>query len=453
MSCFNSLSVKIQKHDGLPQMICQTCLDELAVVVKFKEKLVRSDAELRLQLLKRNENYQKLEDDTQPIPAIDIKTEHIVEPDINDFESNFVDDDEPGDDDGPDFKLPALPVSMTKTCTSCKNCGLTMSSPEEMYEHQRVHQCYTELKCGVCNISVSRRKSLRRHYKCTAHLSKVTVSVMNTDPRAQPNASNDGSVQEFKCLECDKVFNSLIGVRNHFISHLKAKKPKVEDTSEKEKIKYSCDLCPKSYTLKSVLREHMRIHCKEPFAICPHCGRHFSCVSNMKQHMLRHTNTKNFECVHCGKKFISKGELSGHIRTHTKLKPFVCDICGTSFTMSYSLKKHKRIHTNERPYPCDFCDKRFKVLETMKVHRRIHTGEKPYSCSFCGRSFTQKHDMTKHERIHTGKRLYGCKMCGKRFIQASTLATHIKGVHKGQSEPIMAPTEDTFPQIDVYQTN
>lgn len=420
-SCFTT--VQIRKDDGLPQVICQTCQDDLNIVTNFKEKLERSDAQLRLLL-------GKLREEEASDMAIEVKAEL-------DLETNF-------DEASPEHEEDQ----------SCQNCGLSFSTQEEVDHHQRVHQCYVELTCSVCGISTSTRKALKRHYNSGIHLKKVGLS---PGDRQTPSKAHFKSQRKKSnnCSACGKTFANSSGLQKHLPVH-NTSREFIQSDQVSAHPKFECDLCRKSYALKSVLREHMRVHSKEPYAICPFCGRNFTCVSNMKQHMLRHTNTKNFECRHCGKKFVSKGELQGHERVHTKSKPYACNTCGASFTMSYSLKKHQRTHSGERPYACEFCDKKFKILETMKIHRRIHTGEKPYSCSFCGRTFTQKNDMVKHERIHTGQRLYGCKVCGKRFIQASTLATHIKGVHKGQSEPFTTQAPETtigaFSQIDVYHS-
>jgi hypothetical protein len=59
----------------------------------------------------------------------------------------------------------------------------------------------------------------------------------------------------------------------------------------------------------------------------------------------RDTGDKPHTCHHCTKSFSTKSKLVVHIRVHTGDKPYTCDLCMKSFSQKNSLVEHGRVHT------------------------------------------------------------------------------------------------------------
>ncbi|VDI59084.1 Hypothetical predicted protein, partial [Mytilus galloprovincialis] len=122
-------------------------------------------------------------------------------------------------------------------------------------------------------------------------------------------------------------------------------------TKERNK-RYSCCLCPTHSHVNQV--DHMETHSAVNVCVCDTCGKSYSTKSNLKVHMRIHTST---------------GE-----------KPYKCDKCGKSYRFKSAryLASHIKIHTSERPYKCNVCHRRFSGRGPLRNHLRTHTGEKPF---------------------------------------------------------------------------
>ncbi|XP_062978922.1 zinc finger protein 2-like [Elgaria multicarinata webbii] len=236
------------------------------------------------------------------------------------------------------------------------------------------------------------------------------------------NVSGQGKTdkrkERHKCLACGKSFTCKSSLNDHWKIH----------TGEKP---FQCSECGKSFCQRTNLVRHEIIHTGEKPFQCSECGKCFFQKTNLLKHQTIHTGEKPFKCLECGKSFSRRENLLGHQRIHTGEKPFECLECGESFRWNAQLTTHQTIHTGKKPYQCLECGKSFCWKPTLVKHQNIHTREKPYKCSDCSKSFSDQSYLTRHQRIHTEERLHKCLECGKSFGQSAHLTVH-RGLPTGE---------------------
>ncbi|XP_050431259.1 zinc finger protein 300-like isoform X2 [Adelges cooleyi] len=351
------------------------------------------------------------------------------------------------------------------------------------------HKSYNSSSSTLAQ-NVARDKIYEKPYSINAPIDEVIMPI-ETNGNYQkeslenihiPTKSTDkvlNEAQSFVCNMCQKSFNARKQIIRHFeVSHNinpvvkntlqkgkqnlpKSKTPTLKRGRIKRKnsrLLHECALCLKSFTTKSNLVLHERVHTGEKPYTCTLCLRSFSTKSNLVRHERLHSNgkTKANKCDICFKCFSTRYGLILHERIHTGEKPYTCSLCSKSFTVKSSLVIHERVHTGEKPYTCSLCLKSFSIKLLLMQHEHVHTGKKPYTCDVCSRSFTSKPylevhklrhagkyqykcdicsmpvwsktHLVAHRRIHTGEKPYKCDVCQKSFSLKSTLVSH-KQVH------------------------
>ncbi|GAB0091582.1 hypothetical protein DMENIID0001_064380 [Sergentomyia squamirostris] len=255
------------------------------------------------------------------------------------------------------------------------------------------------------------------------------------------------------CLICKKSFQTLVGLMTHVTKihenqinsvclicaqdclssnklavHLK----EVHDAPEG----LTCNVCRRTYQNRVTLLMHIRrLHSglveykRKPRTrvICEQCGKSFHSRSGLEVHSYTHSGLRPFACAHCPKTYADKSALRIHLLQHFGIKNHVCTICGLRLTTISKLKVHMNYHTKEKTHTCRFCNKVFNGLANMKSHvNLVHLGIKAYPCKECGRAFGKQETLRHHEMIHTGEKPEVCNVCGKRFIQRVALKKHMQ---------------------------
>ncbi|KAM4641955.1 uncharacterized protein O3C94_016314 [Discoglossus pictus] len=199
-----------------------------------------------------------------------------------------------------------------------------------------------------------------------------------------------------------------------------------EECNQKTKKSFKCSECEKSFSCKSALVSHKRIHTGVKPYTCSECGKSFRWKADIVLHERMHTGVRPFACSECGKCFFQKTSLVYHEQIHKGVKPFECSECGKSFRQKSNLVQHEKVHKDAKPFACPECGKCFRQKSSLVYHGRIHTGLKPFECSECGKCFSNKSNLVSHERTHTGIKHFPCSECGKLFSSKSKL--HHTGV-------------------------
>ena len=76
----------------------------------------------------------------------------------------------------------------------------------------------------------------------------------------------------------------------------------------------------------------------------------------MKTHLQQKTTGGNFPCNLCDKSFTIKSSLQRHMQLHTGQYKYHCTICRKGFNESTNYKTHMRVHEGIK-YNCHYCSK------------------------------------------------------------------------------------------------
>ncbi|VVC94650.1 unnamed protein product [Leptidea sinapis] len=335
-----STSLQVQKEDGLPQRICDSCANILKLIATFRNQAIQTEKELQKLLL-----VSKIKNEVSDIELKDeIDSEYF-----NDCEDFFIDTKD---------EVKETNSKKHESKIACAQCSKTFFRQTSLEKHiSKRHTISNEV---LNNLKVEYTPDLFTCSQC--------LKTFKSEKLLATHLKQHRTYEHFMCDNCNKVLSSKTLLRRHMKLH----------TDERP---FKCSECPKTFSQLCSLKDHKRIHTGETPFLCSECGRGFNNNSNLRQHLLRHTGVKPFMCSLCPKSFCTKGQLKSHSDTHTGVHPYKCHECGASFTKLNSLKKHSMIHLGIKPFSCDTCNTRcsvclmrFRLMRDLKRHYPIHYG-------------------------------------------------------------------------------
>ncbi|EEB18095.1 zinc finger protein, putative [Pediculus humanus corporis] len=262
-------------------------------------------------------------------------------------------------------------VTLQSKSYTCVHCSEKFTNRRALHLHEIKHPENLNIQCPDCGEKFARDKFLNEHRE-VAH----TVS---------------------HCRVCNKAFGNVKQLKSHEARHAKS-----------DKTQFKCTDCDRIFQTPTGLRHHKAIHTGEFKYKCEFCGKGFVARVRYEEHRASHTKEERYSCEICGKKFSFQATYWIHRKWHDNPTPYKCEYCGRLFKHSSLLSVHKRKHTGERPYECPHCDQSFTVGNTLKRHLMLHTGVFPFTCQICDQGFSGKHKMALHmSKVHNDNSLLG----------------------------------------------
>lgn len=165
--------------------------------------------------------------------------------------------------------------------------------------------------------------------------------------------------------------------------------------------------------------------------VCPICSKVFRVTSSYHYHMKHfHGGVKEHVCNVCGRSFGIKSALTSHLTVHSGEKPYSCPACSKQFRSKASIYIHyNNVHCERKTFACTMCNRSFKWKQKLLRHISSHTKEKKHICPKCNRGFAVKCDLTRHMKTHDSAKPFYCDKCGMTFRQRRYLKQHSEKKH------------------------
>ncbi|XP_035686869.1 insulinoma-associated protein 1a-like [Branchiostoma floridae] len=221
---------------------------------------------------------------------------------------------------------------------------------------------------------------------------------------------------EYRCPECDKVFNCPANLASHRRWH----KPR---PTESPNSRFSAASSP-----------------SRVMPLSPAGAKHPEAAYHRDPHPESASETHSDSGSH--RSTPSPHTDASHHRdsVHADTPWFECDRCGKKFRRQAYLRKHILQHEEgkeEPSYPCHLCGKVFRTLANRAKHIIGHSmGPKDHCCPECGAGFPNKAALDRHVRMHSSD-IFSCKYCDATFYSSPGLTRHINKCHPSENRQVI----------------
>jgi len=287
------------------------------------------------------------------------------------------------------------------------------------------HQESPSYICSVCDVIFSQKKDLKKHMDIH----------FNEDV--------------FPCDKCGKVFKSMTSLKLHKLSHGNLPLPKVKEigkiTKEVSEIKetgksettetpkeFHCPICPRTYTRKATLNQHMNLHTGLKPYKCLTCGKGFRNRIIRNSHAIDCFAVKDVKIN--GKNDITENEMElGNISIagnpvveNINIKKEIPeDIDNIDFDNTKEIDENINIK-NEIPGDIDNID----FDNTKEIDKKVD--QTNFACKVCRKVFSSKNSLDKHTVLNNCEKNYQCPFCPTKFIHKGNIKRHVKIKHPGE---------------------
>ena len=183
--------------------------------------------------------------------------------------------------------------------------------------------------------------------------------------------------------------------------------------------RHPCKLCDKTYCSKRAVDNHNNYYHKGlKLYECPHCEKSYSDRTPRRLHIENEHNGKNkgkFLCNKCDKSYNLERKLKEHRRKFHEMEKIKCDYCNKMVLNKYSMKKHIDGHLakEEGIYKCSKCPYNFPNNRVLHKHLETHDKDRQrtFNCEVCKKDYFTKLALTLHTKYKHLDTKYECKLC------------------------------------------
>ncbi|XP_034485930.1 transcription factor Ouib isoform X1 [Drosophila innubila] len=301
---YSITGVQLTNISDQPRHMCITCLMNLGTAIKFRQRCIISQKQLRAEDHPKNVFYETID----------------INHDVND---HFESDD-------------SAALDIIEKVHEVDYEVATVHDIEEDSDSQIDYYFTTTEQTDDNNVEQSDKESehieVETQCKFLDKVKKSKKEAINCKPN---RSTSNNPVRSFVCDECGKKLSNISNFREHKLRHAGIKR-------------FICKLCRKSFTTQKELTRHTRGHTGERPYACRYCPSRFADLGTIRQHERRHTNTRPFECAVCGKSFFSSNSLSKHRLRHQDMpRTHHCTICDIWFQRPDHLAAHMNCRSHK----------------------------------------------------------------------------------------------------------